>query len=126
MNPPKALSFLVVEDEPMTSKMLAHHLEKFGRVITTRNAREAIANHTVQNPDIIFLDIHYRDDEYDGFDVLSHILGVTPQAFVVMFSSDSDEKTVEKALERGAKGFIAKPFHADKFAHYLASFSVRE
>lgn len=113
-------SILIVEDDPMTSKMLARHLEKFGNVITTTNAQEATANNTVRNPDIIFLDIHYQDHDQDGFDVLTNILSANPGAFVVMFSADRDQATIKKALALGAKGFIAKPFHADDFLPYLS------
>lgn len=114
------LSILVVEDDPMTSKMVAQHLQKFGDVTTTKNAREATANNNVRNPDIIFLDIHYKDDIYDGFDVLTNILSTNPEAFVVMFSANRDPATIFKALSLGAQGFIAKPFHAKNFVYYLA------
>jgi response regulator of citrate/malate metabolism len=116
------LSILVVEDDPMTSKMVTHHLQKFGEVATTKNAREATANNAVRSPDIIFLDIHYKDDIYDGFDVLANILNVNPKAFVVMFSANRDSDTILKALALGAQGFIAKPFNAGDFSLYLAKF----
>lgn len=115
----KPLSILVVEDDHMTSKMVARHLQKFGAVTITANAREAIANNSVQNPDIIFLDIHYHNNEEDGFDVLKTILSTRRDAFVVMFSGDRDSNTVEKALALGAQGFIAKPFHAADFLPYF-------
>jgi two-component system, chemotaxis family, chemotaxis protein CheY len=115
----KSLSVLIVEDEPMTSRMVAHHLQRYGKVITTANAREAIANHSVQNPDIIFLDIHYRHNNENGFDVLKNILSHDPDAFVVMFSADRDSAVMEKSMLLGARGFIAKPFKAEDFAPYF-------
>jgi CheY-like chemotaxis protein len=114
-----SLSILVVEDDAMTSKMVTHHLQQFGVVNTTKNAREAMANNMVCDPDIIFLDIHYKDDIYDGFDVLTNILSTNPNRFVVMFSASRDPSTILKALTLGAQGFIAKPFHATDFLHYL-------
>lgn len=112
-------TILIVEDDVVTSKLVAHHLQKFGKVITTKNAREAMANNSVFTPDIIFLDIHYHDDLYDGFDVLANILSTNKNAFIIMFSGDSNPEISEKALAMGAQGFIAKPFHADDFSHYL-------
>lgn len=117
------LSILIVEDDPMTSKMITRHLQPFGTVTTTKNAREAMANNIVRNPDIIFLDIHYKDDIHDGFDVLTNILSANPKAFVVMFSADRDSDTILKALALGAQGFIAKPFKAKDFSLYLAKFA---
>lgn len=123
--PHQKISILVVEDDPATSKLVAHHLQQFGSVTTTRNAREATANNTVGNPDIILLDIHYKDDAYDGFDVLANILSARPDAFVVMFSGDGNPATVLRAPSLGAQGFIAKPFNAAGFSHYLAKFTRR-
>ncbi len=124
MNKKPSLSILIVEDEPMTSRMVTHHLQKFGTVITTANAREAMANNSVCNPDIIFLDIHYHNDDQDGFDVLKNILSANANAFVVMFSADRIPATVEKAMSLGAKGFIAKPFKAEDFTRYLSIFNA--
>jgi len=123
MNKKTPLSILIVEDNPLTSKTVARHLEKFGTVIATTNAQEAVANTSVRNPDIIFLDIHYNNDDQNGFDVLSNILSANKDAFVVMFSGDKDQATIEKAMALGAKGFIPKPFTADDFTHYLSQVS---
>jgi CheY-like chemotaxis protein len=113
------LKILVVEDDPMTSKLVEQHLQKYGNVITTKNARQATANNNVNNPDVIFLDIHYHDDIYDGFDVLDNIMSVNPEACVIMFSADKNPETILRALSLGARGFITKPFNAASFAHYL-------
>ncbi len=118
-------SILIVEDDSMTSKMVAHHLQPFGHVITTSNSRQATANYAVSHPDIVFLDIHYQDDLHDGFDVLTNLLSADAKAFVVMVSGDRDPATILKALSLGAKGFIAKPFRTEDFEHYLANFSSR-
>jgi two-component system chemotaxis response regulator CheY len=119
----KPLAFLLVEDEVMTSKLVAHHLEQFGTVIITKNAREATANNTFYVPDIILLDIHYHDDLYDGFDVLANILSANNKAFVVMFSADRHPATIVRALSMGAQGFIAKPFRADNFSYYIEKYA---
>lgn len=119
-------TILIVEDDVVTSKLVAHHLQKFGKVIITKNAREAIANHNVLSPDIILLDIHYHDDIYNGFDVLANILGVNKDAFVIMFSSDHDPEISNKALAMGAQGFIAKPFHADDFTDYMRNYTTKK
>lgn len=113
-------TFLVVEDDMVTSNLVTHHLQKFGKVVTAKNAREATAHNTILAPDIIFLDIHYLDDLYDGFDVLTNILSTNKDAFVVMFSADRNPETIVKSLALGAKGYIAKPFHASDFSYYLS------
>lgn len=116
------LTMLIVEDDPLTSKLVSHHLQQFGKTITTKNAREAIANNNVNSPDMIFLDIHYQDDICDGFDVLTNILSANKNAFVIMFSADRHPATIIKALSLGAQGFIAKPFQASNFVYYVNKF----
>ncbi len=113
------LSILIVEDEPMTSQLVAHHLKQCGSLTMTGNSREAVANYMVHRPGLVFLDIHYRGDRCDGFDVLANLLSADPKAFVVMFSGDRDPGTIVKSFSLGAQGFIAKPFRASDFTHYL-------
>lgn len=118
-------SILVVEDDPMTSQIASKHLKPFGSVIAGSNSQKAVANYMVHRPDIVFLDIHYRDDKRDGFDVLNDLLSADASAFIVMVSSDRNAATILEALTCGAQGFIAKPFRPVDFAHYLAKFSKR-
>lgn len=118
-------SILVVEDDPMTSQIASKHLKPFGSVIAGSDSKKAVANYMVHRPDIVFLDIHYRDDRYDGFDVLRDLLSADKDAFIVMVSSDRDAATIFKALSSGAQGFIGKPFKPADFAHYLNKFSRR-
>lgn len=118
----KPLTMLIVEDDPLTSKLVSHHLQQFGKTITTKNAREAIANNNVNSPDMIFLDIHYHDDIFDGFDVLTNILGTNRNAFVIMFSADRHPTTIMRALSLGAQGFITKPFHGSDLVCYVDKF----
>lgn len=112
-------SILIVEDEPMTSKLIAHQLNQYGTVSATSNAREAVANYMVHRPDIVFLDIHYGNESDDGFDVLQKLLSADAEAQIVMVSGDRDPQILVRALSSGARGFIAKPFKAEDFLHYF-------
>lgn len=118
----KNLSLLIVEDDKMSSKMIAANLQQFGKVTVTGNYRQAIANSMIERPDLIFLDIHYRDDNNDGFDVMRNLASFDANQFVVMFSGDNDPLTIYRCLAAGARGFIAKPFTAASFAHYVEKF----
>ncbi len=119
-----SISVLLVEDELVTKKMVENFLSKHVKTITAENERSASANYAVQRPDIVFLDLHYQGDIYDGFDVISNILAFDPNAYVVIFSSSNHAATIYKALEAGAKGFIPKPFKANDFIHYLTALSA--
>ena len=97
-------SILIVEDEPLLNKIMSKHISKFGTVITTSNYREAIANYMVDRPELVFLDIHYQNDERDGFDILKNLLIADSNAFIVMVSGDGKLETKINALKWGAQG----------------------
>ena len=61
-------------------------------------------------PDLVLLDVMMP--EVDGWEMLRrmqdrHGVGSIP---VVMFSGKVDERAADEAAERGAQGFIGKPF----------------
>ena len=122
--PLESLSVLLVEDDPVTKKMVENFLSKYVKTLTAENERSAGANYSVHQPDIVFLDLHYQGDIYDGFDVLKNMLAFDPDAYVVIFSGNNHAQTIYKTLQAGAKGFISKPFKANDFIHYLTAFSV--
>ncbi len=115
-------SILVVGRDPLISGTVEHHLRRYGIVILTSTAREAIAEYNVCCPDLVFLDVRHEDDYYEGLDVLMNLRSADEKAFVVMMSGDCDPAMIAKAMALGAQGFIGAPFHASKFAYYLDKF----
>ncbi len=111
------LHVMVVEDDPLTRRLVTGALKENYALITAQNAQEAITQYLLHAPDIVFLDIGLPDAS--GFDVLHHIMQCDPDAYVVMFSGNSYLDNVTTALSNGASGFIAKPFKKDKMRHYI-------
>lgn len=60
-------------------------------------------------PDLVCLDVQMGD--ISGLDVLVQIKEAFPQTVVLMVTGRSDRETVQTALQRGANGFIIKPFN---------------
>jgi two-component system chemotaxis response regulator CheY len=108
---------LVVDDDPLTRRIVAGAFKENFALLTAADAHEAVANYLFHAPDVVFLDINLPDA--NGFTVLRQILAVDPSAYVVMFSGNSYLDNVTKSLTAGACGFIAKPFKKDKLAHYI-------
>lgn len=116
------LSILVVEDDSFVSQVILQHLRSYGAVVATENSHQAIANYMVRRPQVVFLDIHYHDDQHDGFDVLDALLSADANAFIVLCSVDRNPHTIAKALSHGAQGFIAKPILATDLSYYLTKY----
>lgn len=113
---------LVVEDDPLTRRVVVGALGEAHAMITEENAKGAVASYLLHAPDIVFLDIGLPD--IDGFSVLDQIMTIDPDAFVVMFSSHDDTQTIDKALAAGAKGFVSKPFKKEALRSYIQGSSV--
>lgn len=111
------LHVLVVEDDPLTRRIVSAGFKEEFALITAASAEEAVANYLLHAPDIVFLDIGLPDT--NGFNVLQEIMNLDPDAYVVMFSANSYLENITAALGAGACGFIAKPFKKEKMRHYI-------
>ena len=60
-------------------------------------------------PEIVLLDIMMPDS--NGAEVLQQIMESLPKTVVLMVTGKRDAETVKDCLEKGAKGFILKPFN---------------
>ena len=111
------LHVMVVEDDPLTRRIVTNAFKENYALITAANAQEAVVNYLLHAPDIVFLDIGLPDAS--GFDVLHQIMASDKDAYVVMFSSNSYLDNITTALSNGASGFVAKPFKKEKMHQYI-------
>lgn len=70
--------------------------------------------------DLVLLDLNLPGIQ--GWDVLQEIAGVPGTNPIVVFSTDSDLPTRQRAGEMGAVGFIAKPVGARELIDHLETF----
>ncbi len=111
------INVLLVEDDPMTRRIVSNSLKDQFSLITAADAHEALARYVSHAPDIVFLDIGLPNS--DGYSVLRKLVECDPNAYVVMFSGNSYMENIVTAMESGAQGFIPKPFNKDRLFHYL-------
>lgn len=113
----KRLVVLIVEDDPFTRRLVASTLKGDYDVIEAGDGAQAIHMYEKSAPDMVFLDIELPD--VNGHVLLAKFLAFDPSAFIVMLSANSIKENILAALEKGAQGFIAKPFTKEKLTHYL-------
>lgn len=108
--PPSAGHVLVVDDEEDLCELLAMRLEHHGfraSIETTgRGALELLEREIV---DAMILDL--RLDEEDGLDVLEAVQARSLDLPVVVLTAHGTAEMAVAALDRGAYGFLTKPFH---------------
>jgi DNA-binding response OmpR family regulator len=107
MSKDKKLSILVIEDNGMFLKIAGEILAEHN-VILVSDAQQGLEAYKKNNPDITLLDISLPDAS--GHDVLKDIKKINPSAYVVMMTASRLKNDVLKSMERGAEGYIMKPF----------------
>ncbi|MEM6781000.1 MAG: response regulator [Pseudomonadota bacterium] len=108
---------LIVEDDPFTQKLVRKALGTFYEVSTASTASQAIQSYVRHAPDVLFLDIGLPD--VDGLQVLKRIQELDDNAYIVMLSGNAQKENVVKAVNEGARGFVAKPFPKNKLEAYI-------
>jgi two-component system chemotaxis response regulator CheY len=106
-----AARVLVVDDSLAVGHQLKRMFEQDGRfelVGHARNGAEGLKLFAQEKPDLVILDIIMP--VMDGLQALRAIMGMNPQARVVMISSvaGAEERGTE-ALRLGAKALLSKP-----------------
>lgn len=108
---------MIIEDDEFTCKLVENVLQKQYEITALHTTESALLSYVNIAPNILFLDINLPD--VTGHDLLRRIIGLDPDAYVVMLSGNSDRENIMQALSLGAKGFIAKPFTRDKIIQYI-------
>jgi len=103
---------LVVDDEPAILRFVRIALSNLGyKVSVATSGEEGLRLAREVSPDIVLLDVLMVP--MNGFDVLEK-LRTFSRAPVIMFSARTDLAC--KAIERGAAGFVEKPFRPEDLA----------
>jgi len=113
----KRMLVLLVEDDPFTRRLVNTSIKGDYDVIEAGDGNEAIRQYETLAPDAVFLDIGLPD--VNGQVILNKLIALDKSVFVVMLSANSIKENILAALEKGAQGFVAKPFAKEKLMHYL-------
>ena len=99
---------LVIDDDPMTRDVLKPMLSLLGAIVVgeAENGEEGIQAYGKHNPDITLLDIKMPGK--DGVDTLKDIIGLDPNAVVIILTAVSDMELAESCLKFGARNYIRK------------------
>jgi two-component system chemotaxis response regulator CheY len=107
------MKLLIVDDSAIIRSRIARilnnprlsHIQVVGMA---SNGIEAIMLHRRRNPDIVTMDITMP--EMDGVECTEKMINLRPDCNILVISALSDKATALKALKKGARGFLYKPF----------------
>jgi DNA-binding NarL/FixJ family response regulator len=103
-------SVLIVDDDAMTRELLKLVLKEEGFAIAgeAKDGETALAASEARVPDLVCLDINMPG--MGGLETLARLHERNPGLAVVMVTGDATLSAVRSAMDRGAAGFIVKPF----------------
>lgn len=112
MPSPKPVRVFIIDDNELARTVLrmifrTHGFEIVGEAKSDRDILEQLE---LNAPDVVCLDILM--ETCNGLDVLKRIKAAIPDLPVFMITGSNDLQTVQKAIDRGADGFIIKPIRA--------------
>jgi two-component system LytT family response regulator len=119
---PQLLKTLIVDDESLARRGLAHRLKAIADIEVVgeaRNGREALKLIAEKKPDLVFLDIQMPG--LSGFEVVQQLDAETMP--VILFLTAYDEYAV-RAFEVNALDYILKPIDEERLTQVLGK--VRE
>jgi two-component system chemotaxis response regulator CheY len=101
---------LVVDDSNVIRRRIerATELPQIEFVGAARNGREALEMHGRLQPTLVTMDLTMP--EMDGTQCVEELMGRDPDLRILVISALADKLTAIDALEKGASGFLCKPF----------------
>jgi len=101
---------LIVDDSNVIRRRIerANDLPEIECVGAARNGREALEMHRQLRPTLVTMDLTMP--EMDGAECVALLVERDPQIRILVISALADKLTAIDALEKGANGFLCKPF----------------
>jgi putative two-component system response regulator len=116
---------LVVDDEPPVRQLVAGILTRAGhRVVTASCAAEALRLVEEEPVVVVLTDIN-MPGSISGLELIDEVHKLRPSLPIIPVTGSADELNLHEALDRGAAGFITKPFKADELRRKVAGALTR-
>lgn len=107
-------NILIIDDAALVRKRIKNILLYDNHQVFELDNGSSFRNNTfpeelsLNDIEIVFLDIYLKNES--GFDILRYLTKNYPDIDVIIVSGENKISTVAKAVEYGAKDFLAKPF----------------
>jgi two-component system, chemotaxis family, chemotaxis protein CheY len=106
----RSLKLLIVDDSNIMRRRIerSQQFEELTVVGTAGNGIEALEMFRKTDPDMVTMDLTMP--QMDGIECISKLVKLKPAVRILVISALADKATAVEAMERGANGFLNKPF----------------
>ena len=104
------MKLMIVDDSNIMRRRIerSQQFEELELVGTASNGIEAIEMFRKMDPDVITMDLTMP--QMDGIECIENIVKLKPAVRILVISALADKATAVEAMEKGANGFLNKPF----------------
>jgi two-component system chemotaxis response regulator CheY len=108
--PSNLLKLMIVDDSNVMRRRIerSQQVDRLEVVGLASNGFEALELFRRTNPDVVTMDITMP--EMDGIECVARLVRMKPHVLILVVSALADKATAVEAMEKGANGFLNKPF----------------
>ena len=109
-NGKKSFKLMIVDDSNIMRRRIerSNQFDELELVGTAGNGLEALEMFKKTDPDVVTMDLTMP--QMDGIECISKLVVLKPAVRILVISALADKATAVEAMEKGANGFLNKPF----------------
>jgi len=106
----RPLKLLIVDDSNVIRRRIerSQQVDRLQVVGLASNGLEALELFRQTDPDVVTMDITMP--QMDGIECVARLVEMKPHVLILVVSALADKATAVEAMEKGANGFLNKPF----------------
>jgi two-component system, chemotaxis family, chemotaxis protein CheY len=106
----RSYKLMIVDDSNIMRRRIerSNQFEELELVGTAGNGVEALEMFRKTDPDVVTMDLTMP--QMDGIECISKLVVLKPAVRILVISALADKATAVEAMEKGANGFLNKPF----------------
>jgi two-component system chemotaxis response regulator CheY len=110
LNGKRSLKLMIVDDSNIMRRRIerSQQFEELQVVGTAANGIEALELFKKTDPDVVTMDLTMP--RMDGIECIGRLVALKPAVRILVISALADKATAVEAMEKGANGFLNKPF----------------
>ena len=110
MNAQQSKKLMIVDDSNIIRRRIerSQQIDRLQVVGAAANGRDAVELFRRTQPDVVTMDLTMP--EMDGIECVEKLVALNPDVLILVVSALADKATAVEAIEKGANGFLCKPF----------------